>query len=72
MALHCSTDYQTSFEPTGLLVQEKKFNIDFQDGGHSSHLGLIIRTIFALHPHLDTSNEVSSQLAFWIRRRKSE
>ena len=34
MALYCSTDYQTSFESTDLSVQEKKFNIDFQDGGH--------------------------------------
>ena len=34
-----SPDYQKSFESTGLLVQEKKFNIDFQDGGHGSHLG---------------------------------
>ena len=31
-------------ELIGLLVQEKKFNIDFQDGGH---LGFPIRTILA-------------------------
>ena len=30
------------FESTGLSVQEKKFNIDFQDG---SHLGFPIRMI---------------------------
>ena len=28
MALYPSPDYQTSFESTGLSVQEKKFNID--------------------------------------------
>ena len=27
MGLHHSSDYQTSFESIGLLVQEKKFNI---------------------------------------------
>ena len=34
MALYRSPDYQTSFGSVGLSVQEKKFNIDFQDGGH--------------------------------------
>ena len=33
-ALYGSPDYQTSFQSKGLSVQEKKFNIDFQDGGH--------------------------------------
>ena len=32
------------FESAGLSVQEKKFNIDFQDGGH---LGFPLRTILA-------------------------
>ena len=40
MVLYCSLDYQTSFKSTGLSVREKKFNIDFQDGGH---LGFPIR-----------------------------
>ena len=31
MALYCSPDYQTNFESVGLLVQEKKLNIDFQE-----------------------------------------
>ena len=44
MALYRSSDYQKSFESIGLLVQEKKFNIDFQD---VSHLGFLIRTILA-------------------------
>ena len=44
MALYCSPDYQTSFESISLSVQEKKFNIDFQDGGH---LGFPIRMILA-------------------------
>ena len=28
------TSLLDKFESVGLLVQEKKFNIDFQDGGH--------------------------------------
>ena len=44
MALYRSPDYQTSFKSVGLSVQEKKFNTDFQDGGH---LGFPIRTVLA-------------------------
>ena len=44
MALYRSPDYQTSFESIDLSVQEKNFNIDFQDGGH---LGFPIRKILA-------------------------
>ena len=33
------------FASTGLSIQEKKFNIDFQDG---SYLGFAIRTILAI------------------------
>ena len=44
MALCNSPDYQTRFKSTGLSDQEKKFNIDYQDG---SHLGFPIRTILA-------------------------
>ena len=44
MALYSSPDDQTSFESVGLSVQEKKFNIDFQD---DVHLGFPIRTILA-------------------------
>ena len=40
MALYRSPDYQT----IGLLVQEKKLIIDFQDGGH---LGFPVRRILA-------------------------
>ena len=36
-----------SFKSTGLLVQEKKRKIDFQDGGHGGHLGLPMGTILA-------------------------
>ena len=32
----------------GFLVQEKKLKIDFQDSGHSSHLGLLIGRILAI------------------------
>ena len=45
MALYHSPDYQTSFRSTGLSVQMKKFNIDFQDSGHGSHLGFPNRMI---------------------------
>ena len=44
MALYRSPDYQTTFESIGLSVQEKKFNIDFQDG---DHLGFPNRMILA-------------------------
>ena len=44
MALYHSPDYQTISKSVGLLVQEKKFNIDFQDRGH---LGFPIRMILA-------------------------
>ena len=43
---------------------------DFQDGGH---LELPIKTIlvyFLSTGYLDTSDEVSRQLAFWLRRKK--
>ena len=71
MALCRSPYYQISFESVGLSVQEKKFNIDFQDGGH---LGLPIRTILATFffiykspPYFQCS---SIQLAFLFRRKK--
>ena len=44
MALYRTSNYQTSSETTDLSVQEKKFNIDVQDGGY---LGFPIRTILA-------------------------
>ena len=40
MALYRSPGYQTSFESINLSVQEKNFNIDFQDG---DRLGFPIR-----------------------------
>ena len=56
MALYRSSDYKTSFKSSGLLAQEKKFNIGFQD----DHLGFPIR--FWSTSHLDPSNEVSAGL----------
>ena len=44
MVLYRSRDDQTSFESFGLLVQEKKFSIDFQDGEHAGYLGFVIET----------------------------
>ena len=37
-----------SFESICLLVQEKKLNIDFQDGHHGGHLGFPIRMTLAI------------------------
>ena len=37
-----------SFMPTGLSYQEKKWKIDFQDGGHSGPLGFRTGTILAI------------------------
>ena len=64
-----------SFKLSGLSFQEKKWRIDFQDGGHGSHLGFPIGLIFAIFAqknHPDTSYQVSSQLAFWFRRRNKK
>ena len=38
LTLYRSPDYQAKFVSTGLLVQEKKFNINVRDGGHGCHL----------------------------------
>ena len=40
MALYRSPDYQTN-KSIGFLVQEKKFNIDFEDDRHEGHLGFL-------------------------------
>ena len=38
----------TYFKSIGLLVQEKKRKIDFQDGRHCGHLGFLIGRILAI------------------------
>ena len=48
MALYRSPEYQTSFESVGLSVSEEKFEIDFQDRGSGSHLGILIGIITAI------------------------
>ena len=51
MALYRSRDYLTSFESIDLSVQEKNFNIDFQDGGHlKSPIKLILATVTSILP----------------------
>ena len=40
--------FLATLESIGLLVQEKKRKIDFQDGGHRGHLGFPIGTILAI------------------------
>ena len=59
---------------TSLSFQEKKRKIYFQDGGRSGHLGFPIGTILAIFDlqvtaMLPSCTNVSSQLAFWFRRR---
>ena len=38
----------TNFKSIGLLVQEKKPKIDFQDGRHGGHIGFPSETILAI------------------------
>ena len=40
--------FQPNFKSIGILVQEKKQKIYFQDGRHGSHLGFPIETILAI------------------------
>ena len=57
-----------SFKSIDLSIQEKKFKIDFQDSGHLRFLIWTILAIFLSTNHLDTSNEVSNQWHFRLRR----
>ena len=41
--------FLASLKSIGLLVQEKKRKIDFQDGPHGSHLGFLIGMILAIY-----------------------
>ena len=119
MVLYHLTEYKTSFKSISLLVKEKKFKTNFQDGSCGSHVGFLIITILAIFAlqiipllptkfpvnwpfrsaeevhnrfarwqpswildqndfscfwsisHPNTSYQVSSQLDFWFRRRRS-
>ena len=83
MALYRSPDYQTNLESIGLLVQEKKPNIDFQDG---SHLGFPIRIIlatfyiqvssklpmkFQVKWHFCLREKVQNRFSTWLRGQSS-
>ena len=63
-----------SFKTIGLLFQEKKRKIDFQDGGHGDHLGFPIRIIFAIHhyksPRCFLLSFKSIGLSFQEKKRK--
>ena len=48
MALYNSSDYQTSFESTGLSVQKNQFKIYFQDDSCDGHIGFLIATILTI------------------------
>ena len=68
MAMYRSPEYQTSFESVGLSVSEEKFEIDFQDGGCGSHLGIltgIITATFTLQITPIPSNQVKSRRYFY-------
>ena len=52
--LKSSWYFISSFESTGLSVQENKRKIDFQDGGHGSHLGFPIGKILSIFDLLVT------------------
>ena len=55
--------FQWSFEPTGLSVQEKRIEVNFQDGNRGGHLWFqigTILTIFDLRPN-NAYYQVSSQ-----------
>ena len=55
-----------SSKPIGILVREKKFKIDFQDGGHGRFLIETILLIFYLQVALTFPSKF--QLAFGFRR----
>ena len=46
--LQATSYFLPTFKSTGILVQEKKFKTDFQDGSCGSHHGFPIRTILAI------------------------
>ena len=46
--LHVVRYFHLSFESIGLIVQEKKRKIDFQDGSHGCYRGFLIGTILAI------------------------
>ena len=55
-----------SFESISLSIQEKKFKIDFQDGGYGGHLGFPICYFSKLFvtSHLNTTMEFLVNWAF--------
>ena len=46
----------------------EKFKIDCQDSGCGGHLGFPTRIILAIFDHPDTSYQVTSPLAFWLKK----
>ena len=58
----------SNLESIGLLVQEKKRKIDFQDGGH---LGFPIGTILATFD-LQVTPMLPSKFGLWFRRRSEK
>ena len=71
MALYRSPGYQISFESIGLLVQVKKFNTDFQDGGQGGILGFPIRTILAtfdlqVNSIFGSGEKVQNRISTWL------
>ena len=64
----------TKFQVNRPLGSGEEAKIDFQDGHHGSHLGFLIGRILAIFDvqvilMLPT---ISSELAFWFRRRSKK
>ena len=57
------------FKPIGILVQQEKRKIDFQDGHHGSHLGFQTWTTILASFDLQVTSMLSTkfQVAFWFR-----
>ena len=56
-----------SFESVGLSNQEKKFKIDFQDGGRGGHFGIPIGTILAIFNLQVAPIRLSKYRVRWFR-----
>ena len=64
-----------NFESIALLVQEKKFKIDFQEGRHGRYLGFPIGTIWAcfdLQIKVKSPGSAKSQTAALHRPQEEE
>ena len=62
--------FLSSFESAGISVQETKLEIDFQDGDCGSHIGFFDQNNLLFLIYMSPRYyQVSSQSAFWFRRK---